>query len=65
MLLPFAVTLLPAGLALFYAAAAGLAARFWTGGARRVLMLALTLSAAEWLRGHVLTGSPGTCSATR
>jgi apolipoprotein N-acyltransferase len=57
-LLPFAVTLLPAGLALFYGAAAGLAARFWTGGARRVLVLALTLSAAEWLRGHILSGFP-------
>ena len=57
-LLPFAVTLLPAGLALFYGAATGLAARFWTGGARRVLVLALTLSAAEWLRGHVLSGLP-------
>jgi apolipoprotein N-acyltransferase len=57
-LLPFAVTLLPAGLALFYAAAAALAARFWSGDARRVLVLALTLSAAEWLRGHVLTGLP-------
>ena len=57
-LLPFAVTLLPAGLALFYGAAAGLAARFWSAGARRVLVLALTLSAAEWLRGHVLSGFP-------
>ena len=57
-LLPFAVTLLPAGLALFFGAAAGLAARFWTGGARRVLALALTLSAAEWLRGHILSGFP-------
>ncbi len=57
-LLPFAVTLLPAGLALFYAAATGLAARYWTAGARRVLVLALALSAAEWLRGHILTGLP-------
>ena len=57
-LLPFAVTLLPAGLALFYGAAAGLAARFWTRGAGRILVLALALSAAEWLRGHVLSGFP-------
>src|SRR5207253_921650 len=56
-LLPFAVTLLPAGLALFYGAATGLAAR-WTAGAHRVLVLALTLSAAEWLRGHILSGFP-------
>ena len=32
-LLPLAVTLMPAGLALFYAAAAGIAARFWRQGA--------------------------------
>jgi apolipoprotein N-acyltransferase len=57
-LLPFAVTLLPAGLAIFYGAAAGLAVRFSTPGARRVLMLALALSAAEWLRGHILSGLP-------
>ena len=57
-LLPFAVILLPAGLALFYGAATALAARFWTVGARRVLVLALTLSAAEWLRGHALSGFP-------
>ena len=57
-LLPFAVTLLPAGLALFYAAAAAIAARLRTHGARRVLVLALTLSAAEWLRGHILSGFP-------
>jgi apolipoprotein N-acyltransferase len=57
-LLPFAVTLLPAGLALFYAAAAAIAARLRTHGARRVLALALTLSGAEWLRGHILSGFP-------
>jgi apolipoprotein N-acyltransferase len=57
-LLPFAVTLLPAGLALFYGAATALAACFWTAGVHRVLVLALTLSAAEWLRGHILSGFP-------
>jgi apolipoprotein N-acyltransferase len=57
-LLPFAVTLLPAGLALFYGVAAGIAAPFWTDGARRVLVLALALSATEWLRGHILSGFP-------
>ena len=58
MLLPFAVTLLPAGLALFYGGAAALAAVFWTGGPVRLLPLALSLSAMEWLRGHVLSGLP-------
>jgi apolipoprotein N-acyltransferase len=57
-LLPFAVASLPGGLALFYAAAAGIAARFWRDGPRCVLVLALTLSAMEWARGHVFTGLP-------
>lgn len=57
-LLPFAVTLLPAGLALFMGLAAGAARLVWPAGVARVLVLALALSATEWLRGHVLTGFP-------
>ena len=57
-LLPFAVTLMPAGLALFYSAAAALAALAWRPGLERVLALALALGAMEWLKGHVLTGFP-------
>ena len=57
-LLPFAVALLPGGLALFYSAAAGIAALFWRQGPARVLVLALALSAMEWARGHVFTGLP-------
>ncbi len=57
-LLPFAVTLMPAGLALFYAAAAALTWRLSTPGLGRILMLSATLGGAEWLRGHVLTGFP-------
>jgi apolipoprotein N-acyltransferase len=57
-LLPFAVTLMPAGLALFWATATGVAACAWRPGVSRVLVLALTLSAAEWMRGHILTGFP-------
>jgi apolipoprotein N-acyltransferase len=57
-LIPFAVTLMPAGLALFWAGAAGLAAVAWAPGSIRIVTLALTLSGAEWLRGHVLTGFP-------
>jgi apolipoprotein N-acyltransferase len=56
--MPFAVLLMPAGLALFYAAAVALAAPAWRTGAWRVLALALTLSAMEWTRGHVLSGFP-------
>ena len=44
--LPFAVTLLPAGLALFYGAATAAAALFWQAGLMRVVALALSLSAA-------------------
>jgi apolipoprotein N-acyltransferase len=57
-LLPLAVTLMPAGLALFWAAAAALAVRFWSPGLARLIVLALALAVAEWLRGHVLTGFP-------
>src|SRR5262249_32664543 len=57
-LLPFAVTLLPAGLALFFGLATGIAKLQWPPGLARVLILALALSIGEWLRGHVLTGFP-------
>ncbi len=57
-LMPFAVTLLPAGLALFWGAAAAVAKRFWQPGLTRVLVLAVSLGAMEWLRGHILTGFP-------
>ncbi len=56
--MPFAVMLMPAGLALFYGAATAAAATVWKSGVWRVLALALSLSAMEWLRGHVLTGFP-------
>ncbi|MEQ1715184.1 MAG: apolipoprotein N-acyltransferase [Hyphomicrobium sp.] len=56
--LPFAVTLLPAGMALFWALATGLAKRFWCTDARRVIVLAITMALTEWVRGHVLTGLP-------
>src|SRR5690606_5907915 len=57
-LMPFAVALMPAGLALFYGGAAAAASLVWRPGLNRVLALALALSAAEWLRGHILTGFP-------
>jgi apolipoprotein N-acyltransferase len=57
-LLPFAVTMLPAGLALFWGTAAAAAKRYWHPGLSRVFALAVTLGLAEWLRGHVLTGLP-------
>ena len=57
-LMPFAVLAMPAGLALFWAAATAAAARFWSAGLGRVVTLAVALSAAEWLRGHILSGFP-------
>lgn len=51
---PFAVVGLAFGLALFWAAAAGLARWLMPGGAG----FAVALTAAEMLRGHVLTGFP-------
>ena len=57
-LMPMAVLAMPAGLALFYALAALLAARFWCPGPARIVALALAFGATEWTRGHVLTGFP-------
>jgi apolipoprotein N-acyltransferase len=57
-MMPFAVVLMPAGLALFSAAAAALAVRLWASGGIRILALTLAWALAEWLRGHILTGFP-------
>jgi apolipoprotein N-acyltransferase len=57
-LMPFAVLGLPAYLALFTALGFALARLLWTRDASRVLALAIGLTVAEWLRGHVLTGFP-------
>ncbi len=57
-MIPFAVAGLPAGLALFYGAGAGFAMTLWQPGPGRIVALAVGLSGAEWLRGHVLTGFP-------
>jgi apolipoprotein N-acyltransferase len=57
-LMPFAVAALPAGLAVFTALGFAAARAMWTRGSLRVVALAVALTAAEWLRGHVLTGFP-------
>ncbi|MBX3506645.1 MAG: apolipoprotein N-acyltransferase [Parvibaculum sp.] len=57
-LLPVAVTLLPAGLGLFTAAATALARLFWLHGYRRIAIFAVVWTCLEWLRGHILTGFP-------
>jgi apolipoprotein N-acyltransferase len=57
-LLPFAVTALPAGLAVFTALGVALARAAWAPGAMRILTLAAALTVSEWLRGHLLSGFP-------
>ena len=57
-LLPFAVASLPAGLAIFYAAATALASLAWCPGPARVVALAGAFMAVEYARGHILTGFP-------
>ncbi|HEX2655034.1 MAG TPA: apolipoprotein N-acyltransferase [Xanthobacteraceae bacterium] len=57
-LIPFAVIGLPAFLALYTGFGFALARWLWTRGAMRVVTLALALTGAEWLRGHLVTGFP-------
>ena len=57
-LLPFAVIALPAAMAIYTALGLALARLIWTRGATRVLALALALTLAEWLRGHLFSGFP-------
>lgn len=56
--IPVAVLALPAGLALFSAAAALIARLAWSCGPERILILAQCWSVSEWLRGHIFTGFP-------
>lgn len=55
---PFAASLLPAGVGLFWGAATALYRRFAPEGLSRVLVFAALFALLEWLRGHVLTGFP-------
>ena len=55
---PFAASLLPAGLGLFWGAACALYRRIAPAHVGRVLVFAAALGLCEWLRGHVLTGFP-------
>ncbi len=55
---PFAASLLPIGLGLFWGAATALYRRFHPAGVQRVLVFAALFCLLEWLRGHVLTGFP-------
>ena len=55
---PFAASLLPAGLGLFWGVALALYRRFAPAGVVRFLVFAALFAQLEWLRGHVLTGFP-------
>jgi apolipoprotein N-acyltransferase len=57
-LLPLAVAGLPAALALFPALASAAAMLLWREGAARIFVIACAFFAADWLRGHMLTGFP-------
>jgi apolipoprotein N-acyltransferase len=57
-LLPFVMTALPGGMALFFAAATALAMLLWIPGPGRAFALAIAFFLAEFARGHVLTGFP-------
>ncbi len=57
-LLPFAVLGLPAAFAIYTAFGCALARLVWPRGATRILALAVALTAADWLRGHLFTGFP-------
>lgn len=57
-LLPVAVTGLPAYLAIYTALGAALARLLWVRGPLRILALAASMTIAEWLRGHLLSGFP-------
>jgi apolipoprotein N-acyltransferase len=57
-LMPLAVLALPAALACFWALGAALARAFWPDGWGRIVVLAVAMSIAEWMRGHLFTGFP-------
>ncbi len=56
--LPFAVTLLPAFLALFYAVPLAASYMFWTKGPERLLTFSLVIFIADLLRSYLFTGFP-------
>ena len=58
LLMPLAVVLLPACLALFFAFGAALARLVWSDGWPRLIAFSLAMTLAEYLRGTLFTGLP-------
>jgi apolipoprotein N-acyltransferase len=56
--LPIAILTLTGGLALYAGIACALAMRLWRKGLPRLLIFSALYAAAEWVRGHALTGFP-------
>lgn len=60
-LMPFAIASLTAALGIFFALSAivfAMTCLLSASGLPRLILFALTLTLAEWLRGHILTGFP-------
>lgn len=57
-MIPFAMSALPAGLALFTGAAFWLSKALWRPGPSRILTFAVAFSLFEFLRGTIFTGLP-------
>ncbi len=57
-MMPFAVVLLPAGLAIFPALACATARLLWGPGFSRIIVFAVAWAGFEWVRGTILTGFP-------
>ncbi|MFP3942248.1 MAG: apolipoprotein N-acyltransferase [Alphaproteobacteria bacterium] len=62
-MMPLGVVILPAGMALYWGLGAVLSKLLWRAGWQRIVVLALCFTAAEWLRGHLLTGFPWNLAA--
>lgn len=57
-MIPFTAAGLPAGMALYHGLAMAIWWRLPLAGTGRIIAFAVLWSAAEWLRGHALTGFP-------
>lgn len=57
-MMPFVVVALPAGLALVWSIAVALCRLLWVDGWPRLILFAVVMTLAEWIRGHAFTGFP-------